>query len=80
MRVGGYIQNGYIKGTALILIVYADGGKKWYRTGDNRRLYKVVDYFRSVPTFKYGKIFSYDKENKIVLNKIYWFNFQADGY
>ncbi|WP_417197673.1 hypothetical protein [Bizionia sp.] len=80
MRTGGYIQNDFIKGNAIILIVYNDGGKKWYKTGNNRRLSKVVGFFRSVNGFKYGKVFSYDKNNKTVGNKLFWFNLNSNGY
>ncbi|MCQ0113139.1 hypothetical protein [Zhouia amylolytica] len=69
-----------IVGNSVIMVKWESGIKKWYRAVSHRNLDSLIGNFRNKRGFKYAYIFQYDRENRLVGNKIYWFNLTTEGY
>lgn len=47
---------------------------KWYKSKKNRSANKLMSYFRSIPAFKWAKVY-----NAKTKNQIFWFNKTNQG-
>lgn len=48
---------------------------KWFKAKKNRNKENLIKYFRSLPSFKWGKV--YDAKSN---QQLFWFNTMTDGY
>lgn len=69
-----------IKGNSVIMVRWDSGVTKWYRAVSGRNLDYLIGNFRNKRGFKWGRIFQYDRENRVVGRKIYWFTQTKEGY